>query len=154
VSRFFNNSRKHSNRFFGLQSAKLSNIHGSFHERNHLPFFFLTFGTDMILVTGGTGLVGAHLLWHLLQKGEKVRAIHRPGSNPEQVREVFGCYEGTDELFGRIEWLPADMLDLYSLSEAMNGISRVYHCAAMVSFNPAERKSLIRRQYRRHRQHS
>ena len=107
------------------------------------PSFFLTFEADMILVTGGTGLVGAHLLWHLLQNGEKVRAIHRPGSSPEQAREVFGCYEGPDELFGRIEWLPADMLDLYSLSEAMNGISHVYHCAAMVSFNPAERKSLI-----------
>ena len=98
----------------------------------------------MILVTGGTGLVGAHLLWHLLQKGEKVRAIHRPGSSPEQAREVFECYGGSVETFSRIEWIPADMLDLYSLAEAMNGISRVYHCAAMVSFNPAERKSLIK----------
>jgi dihydroflavonol-4-reductase len=47
----------------------------------------------MILVTGGTGLVGSHLIWHLLQKGEKVRAIHRFGSHLEQVIEVFGYYD-------------------------------------------------------------
>ncbi|MEQ9580771.1 MAG: NAD-dependent epimerase/dehydratase family protein, partial [Arenibacter sp.] len=35
----------------------------------------------MILVTGGTGLVGAHLLLHLLQSGATVIAIHRENSN-------------------------------------------------------------------------
>ena len=87
----------------------------------------------MILVTGGTGLVGSHLLWHLLVKGEKVRAIHRPGSDLQQVRGVFGYYDahGTVTspsgglLFDRIEWFPSDMLDLYSLNEAMEGISHV-----------------------------
>jgi dihydroflavonol-4-reductase len=111
----------------------------------------------MILVTGGTGLVGAHLLRHLVSKGEKVRAIHRPGTFPEQARTVFDCYgdgiENADGkgiadgngngLFSRIEWFPADLLDIYSLDEAMKDITRVYHSAAMVSFNPADRKSLI-----------
>ena len=97
----------------------------------------------MKLVTGGTGLVGSHLLWHLLQKEERVRAIHRPGTDPGMVREVFDCYDGPKDLFSRIEWFSADMLDLVSLDEAMEGISQVYHCAAMISFNPSERKSLI-----------
>ncbi len=150
----------------------------------------------MILVTGGTGLVGSHLLWHLLQKGEKVRAIHRPGSDLEQVRRVFGYYKtpghgsnksgggnlpgdvppsgekdagpeghpfgemnaesGTSEeaagangsnpgeLFSRIEWFPADILDPFALNEAFEGINKVYHCAAIVSFDPSERKQVIK----------
>jgi dihydroflavonol-4-reductase len=119
----------------------------------------------MILVTGGTGLVGSHLLWHLLQRGEKVRAIHRPGSDLEQVRQVFGYYESTSpgspeagtflmgspvqertqgELFSLIEWFPTDILDPVALSEAFEGISKVYHCAAIISFDPSERKQVIK----------
>lgn len=104
----------------------------------------------MILVTGGTGLVGSHLLWHLLQKEQAVRAVCREGSPTEQVREVFSFYDDAfaendaEALFSRIEWVTADMLDPLSLDDAMQGVSRVYHCAASVSFNPRERKQLIR----------
>jgi len=39
----------------------------------------------MILVTGGTGLVGAHLLVHLTENGESnLRAIYR---NPKQIEK-------------------------------------------------------------------
>ena len=102
--------------------------------------------------------MGSHLLWHLLQKGEKVRAIHRPGSDLEQVRQVFGYYKTTghgsnksgggnlsgDELFSRVEWFPADILDPFALNEAFEGISKVYHCAAIVSFDPSERNKVIK----------
>lgn len=43
----------------------------------------------MILVTGGTGMVGAHLLYQLVLQGEQVRAIHRPDSSFEGVKTVF-----------------------------------------------------------------
>ncbi|MFO7923199.1 MAG: GDP-mannose 4,6-dehydratase [Bacteroidales bacterium] len=97
----------------------------------------------MILVTGGTGLVGSHLLWHLLQKEQTVRAVCREGSSTEQVREVFTFYDDAfaendaGALFSRIEWFPADMLDLWSMNEAMEGVEKVYHCAANVSFDPS-----------------
>jgi dihydroflavonol-4-reductase len=104
----------------------------------------------MILVTGGTGLVGSHLIWHLLQRGEKIRALHRFGSPLEQVREVFGYYDDPSgesplELFRKVEWFEADMLDFDAMDDAMKGISKVYHCAAIVSFDPSERKKMISR---------
>ena len=111
------------------------------------------FEVIMILVTGGTGLVGSHLIWHLLQKGEKVRAIHRFGSHLEQVIEVFGYYDNPSgeskatpvELFGKVEWFEADLMDTEMMNEAFDGVEKVYHCAAIVSFDPEERQKMITR---------
>ena len=43
----------------------------------------------MILVTGGTGLVGAHLLLHLVEQGENVRAIYRSTTSIEKTKNLF-----------------------------------------------------------------
>lgn len=89
----------------------------------------------MILVTGGTGLVGTHLLYDLTRSGQKVRVLKRPGSNIPNLQKVFSYYTSdTASLLKNIEWVDADLLDIYSLLEAMEGITEVYHCAAMVSF--------------------
>jgi dihydroflavonol-4-reductase len=48
--------------------------------------------STMNLITGGTGLVGAHLMYFLLQDGQKVRATHRKSSNLKAVLQVFGYY--------------------------------------------------------------
>lgn len=94
----------------------------------------------MILVTGGTGLVGSHLLLDLVRTGEKVRAIHRKNSNLSAVRNVFS-YEHSEEeaeyLFNKIEWLEADITDIPALDIAFHQVTRVYHCAAVVSFDPS-----------------
>ncbi|MBL4662493.1 MAG: NAD-dependent epimerase/dehydratase family protein, partial [Flavobacteriaceae bacterium] len=59
----------------------------------------------MILVTGGTGLVGAHLLYSLLQKHDKVRATHRSSSDLGDVKKVFSFYtENSEAVFNKIEW--------------------------------------------------
>ena len=93
----------------------------------------------VILVTGGTGLVGSHLLFDLCKSGEQVRALKRANSNIAVVKKVFSYYAvNADELLKNIEWMDADLLDVYSILEAMDGITEVYHCAAMVSF---ERKN-------------
>ena len=89
----------------------------------------------MILVTGGTGLVGTHLLYDLTASGKKVRALKRSSSNISNVRKVFSYYSADPEsLLKNIEWMDADLYDVYSLLDSMEGISEVYHCAAMVSF--------------------
>ena len=91
----------------------------------------------MILVTGGTGLVGAHLLLTLVNNGEKVRAIHRVSSNLDAVKNVFS-YDTceTQTLFNKIEWIIADITDVTTLEAAFKNIEYVYHCAAFISFNP------------------
>jgi len=91
----------------------------------------------MVLVTGGTGLVGAHLLFFLLREGNSVRAIHRSNSNLLAVKEVFSYYlENPDVLYGKIEWVEANLNDIPALTEAFKRIDKVYHAAAYVSFNP------------------
>lgn len=93
----------------------------------------------MILVTGGTGLVGSHLLFWLTQEQQKVRAIYRNEASISVVKNVFSYYTSDVELyFSRIEWIQADIIDVTSLEKAFEGITHVYHSAALVSFNPKD----------------
>lgn len=91
----------------------------------------------MILVTGGTGLVGSHLLFKLCSQGIKVRAIYRRKHKLQTVKHVFSYYsEKAGELFNSIEWVEANINDIPALEKAFVGIDYVYHCAAFVSFEP------------------
>lgn len=95
----------------------------------------------MILVTGGTGLVGAHLLIHLAENGEKVRAIYRTIQSVQKTKSLFYHYK-KEALYNAIEWLQADIIDVPSLENAFLGIEYVYHCAALISFDPKDEKQL------------
>lgn len=98
----------------------------------------------MIFVTGGTGLVGSHLLYHLIKQGQSVRALCRNGSNTEEVKKIFSYYaENASELFSKIEWLEGDLLDVSSLAEGMKGVAQVYHCAAFVSMDSKDGEKTI-----------
>ena len=93
----------------------------------------------MILVTGGTGLVGAHLLYQLLIENEGLKAICRRSSDLNLVKKVFGYYtEDVDSVFNRIEWFEADITDVVSLEKAFENVKEVYHSAALVSFDPKD----------------
>ena len=97
----------------------------------------------MIVVTGGTGLTGSHLLLQLVQMKKQVRVFIRPGSEPEKILKVWQYYTpDANELFKKIDWHTVNMFDRASLDEALQGAQQVYHCAAAVSFNP-RRKSEI-----------
>jgi len=90
----------------------------------------------MILVTGGTGLVGSHLLYHLSLENDSIKAIHRKSSNLRAVKNVFQYFSSDYEaLFQKIEWVEADTTDIISLEEAFKNVTEVYHSAALVSFN-------------------
>ena len=99
----------------------------------------------MILVTGGTGLVGAHLLYKLASSNQKVRAIYRSEHKLNNVKSVFSCYlDNYEPFFNSIDWFQADILDIPRLTEAFKNITHVYHCAAFVSFEP-DKYQLLRR---------
>lgn len=98
----------------------------------------------MIFVTGGTGLVGAHLLYELCSKGYSVRALRRKTSNISYTDKIFRYYSSNAVvLFEAIEWVEGDVLDTEFLANALIGITDVYHCAAVVSFEPAEKKTMF-----------
>lgn len=91
----------------------------------------------MILVTGGTGLVGAHLLYELCLQKQQPKAIYRNLKGLVAVENVFKTYApAAPELFSQIEWVPANLLDLERLKEVFIGVTTVYHCAAFISFDP------------------
>lgn len=83
----------------------------------------------MILVTGATGLVGSELLKQLSAQNKRVRALY--------------CTTlPTQNSIENIEWFQADILDVVALEEAMKDVTQVFHCAAVVSFNPTKKKQL------------
>lgn len=88
----------------------------------------------MILVTGGTGFLGAHLLHLLIQKHpqQTICATKRPNSNLQLVADIAH----------KIKWLHADVLDTEALYSAMQGVEQVYHSAALVSFVGTQRPNL------------
>lgn len=88
----------------------------------------------MILITGGTGFIGSSLIKQLLAYGKSVRAIKRHNSIiPKNLRNN-----------SKIEWVEADLSDYFSLQNAFKGIKEVYHCAALVSYDPADKKQLFK----------
>ncbi|TKC07570.1 NAD-dependent epimerase/dehydratase family protein [Pedobacter frigoris] len=88
----------------------------------------------MILVTGATGFLGAELIHQLTEQGLKVRGLKREHS-------VLPALIKDNSL---VEWVVADINDLSALDDAFEGISQVYHCAALVSFNPKDKTKLLK----------
>ncbi len=87
----------------------------------------------MILVTGATGLVGGHLIWHLLQENSQIIAMKRANSDVEGLKKIFQFYgSDADALFKKITWKEGDVENYDTLFSAMEGVEYVYHCAAMV----------------------
>lgn len=91
-------------------------------------------GGGVILVTGGTGFLGAYIIKELVEKGHRVRAIRRSPKIPFYIPA---------SVFGQVEWLSGDVLDVIGLEEAMEGVDAVIHSAAMVSFHKRDRHEMF-----------
>jgi 2-alkyl-3-oxoalkanoate reductase len=77
--------------------------------------------TKWSLVTGATGLLGSHVAEQLAGRGERVRALVRPGSDTAFLRRLG------------VELVTGDLGDPATLPPAVAGVEVVYHCAARVS---------------------
>ena len=64
----------------------------------------------MILVTGGTGLLGSHLLVELTKSTNTIRAIYRSEKRLNAVENLFQFYLGDSYLdsWKKIEWVCSD----------------------------------------------
>lgn len=98
----------------------------------------------MVFVTGGTGLLGSHLLLQLIKEGVSVKALIREKSNINNVLSTFSYYiTNPDEAFSKIEWVNGDLMDYDSILNILNEVKEVYHVAALVSFNLKEKQEIL-----------
>ena len=98
----------------------------------------------MILVTGGTGLVGSHLLYHLTLENDSILAIYRNKEKINNAQRIFAYYsKKATALFEKIQWIKADVTDIPSLNQVFSyAITNVYHCAALISFDSKDYKKM------------
>ncbi len=106
----------------------------------------------MVFVTGASGLVGSHILIQLLKAGKKVRALRRPGSPVIQATKTLGRYHLENRLENQqeknpniqeLQWVDGDLNDVHLLIEMLQNCTEVYHCAALVSFDPKDKELLF-----------
>lgn len=86
----------------------------------------------MILVTGGSGFLGGHLVRELSRRGGHVRALYNTRKPGGDMASLPG-----------VEWVQADLLDIFDVEAAMKDVTDVYHCAAIVSFDPKKREEML-----------
>lgn len=88
----------------------------------------------MILVTGATGFLGAELIHQLTAQGLQVKALKREQSViPDLIKRN-----------SLINWVVADINDFSTLEDAFEDVTQVYHCAALVSFDPRDKARLLK----------
>jgi len=87
-----------------------------------------------VLVTGGTGFLGAYIIDELVQQGYAVRALRRKSS-----KLPFFIPQTT---WDKVEWVEGDILDVVSLQDALEGVDAVIHSAAVVSFAKEDRRQM------------
>mgnify|MGYP001195537743 CR=1 FL=1 len=89
----------------------------------------------MIAITGATGLIGSHIALALLKEGKTLRLLKRPQSATGALDQLLRFHDVSS---GSYTWVDADINDPTSLHVAFDGCERVYHSAAMVSFDPGD----------------
>lgn len=100
----------------------------------------------MILVTGGTGMLGSYLLYHLTLNNNFIFALKRKNSSIRNCYSVFLNLnpEKAQLLFDRIQWIEGSLFDLPFLEELIPKCTEIYHCAAKITFNESKEKEIFK----------
>jgi nucleoside-diphosphate-sugar epimerase len=88
----------------------------------------------MILVTGATGFLGSEVAKQLAQQGNRIRCTKRVRS---KIPDLLVALQDN------IEWVEADLLDIFTMENALDGVTQVYNCAAWVSLKQADKEPMI-----------
>ena len=79
---------------------------------------------ELVLVTGGAGFIGSHLVEALLGAGHRVRVVDNLAT---------GRLANLAHLGGRFEWIEGDLADSATCRRAAEGAAYVLHHAAVPS---------------------
>ncbi len=99
----------------------------------------------MNLITGGTGFLGAHLAAKLLKQQQEVTILKRNTSDIYELKMIFSYHfsEDSEKFFNKLKFIEGDICFADSLRNIFENISRVYHCAATVSFDRKDHKTMF-----------
>lgn len=98
--------------------------------------------TKRIAVTGGTGLIGSHLVAELLKRGCRIRLLVRDMRRVGQLHKTLSRMEA-DSYFGRIEFYETELNNPHTLAAALTDMEVVFHCAALVTFDPERADEVV-----------
>ena len=82
-----------------------------------------------VLVTGGTGFIGSHLVDALIEQGVRPRVLVRPTSDSARL-----AHEQAD----KVELVQGRLEDRYSLTRAVSQVDTVFHLAAVTKAHTQE----------------
>lgn len=96
-----------------------------------------------VLLTGATGFLGAHVAAGLLERGFSVKALKRSTSSLDEFYYVLKMRGMSDGIINKLRWRECDLLDTYTLAKETEGVEKIYHCAAIVSFWHKKREEMM-----------
>ncbi len=86
-----------------------------------------------VLVTGGAGFIGSHLVDALVQQGHRVRVLDNLSA---------GIMRNLEQVRGKIDFIRGDLRNPRLLKKAVSGVEVVYHQAALRSVPKSVNKPL------------
>jgi len=88
-----------------------------------------------VMVTGGTGFLGSHIVSQLTAAGHEVRLLARTPAKCERALRPFGSPD--------VELIRGNVLDGERVDEALEGCDAVVHAANMFSYDPRHRQDML-----------